>query len=162
MDQTEHTPTIAFIKARWHSDIVDQCEAGFRARAREFGWPDGNVQAFEMPGAYDIPLFARKLAASGRYDALVASAFVVDGGIYHHEFVSAAVVDGLMQVQLETGIPVLSAVLTPHNFQETPAHIEFFTRHFVTKGQEAAEACAAIIAAHRDLEVSQAGAIAAQ
>lgn len=162
MDQTKNTPTIAFIKAGWHADIVDQCEAGFRARGHDLGWPDASVQTFQMPGAYDIPLFARKLAASGAYDAIVASAFVVDGGIYHHEYVSAAVVDGLMKVQLETGTPVLSAVLTPHNFQETPAHIAFFAQHFVTKGHEAADACAAIIAAHRDLDRVDHGRIAAE
>jgi len=162
MDQKENTPKIAFIKARWHAGIVDQCEAGFRARGMDFGWSAGAVDTFEMPGAYDIPLLARKLAQSGKYDAIVASAFVVDGGIYHHEFVSAAVVDGLMAVQLETGTPVLSAVLTPHNFQETPAHIAFFTEHFVIKGQEAAEACAAIIAAHRRVDAEQGRRIAAE
>jgi 6,7-dimethyl-8-ribityllumazine synthase len=50
---------------------------------------------------------------------------VVDGGIYHHEFVSAAVVDGLMQGQMETGVPMFSVSLTPHNFQEIPELVAF-------------------------------------
>lgn len=162
MDQKENTPKIAFIKARWHADIVDRCEVGFRTRAKDFGWSDADVTTYEMPGAYDIPLLALKLAQSGNYDAIVASAFVVDGGIYHHEFVSATVVEALMKVQLETGTPVLSAVLTPHNFQESPAHIEFFTQHFVTKGHEAADACAAIVMAHRDARAAYRPKIAAE
>lgn len=162
MDQKEDTPKIAFIKARWHADIVDRCEAGFRAKAAEMGWPEAAIETFDMPGAYDIPLFAQKLAQSGKYDAIVASAFVVNGGIYHHEFVSAAVVDGLMKVQLDTGTPVLSAVLTPHNFQETPVHIAFFMDHFVTKGHEAAEACAAIVGAHRQIDHAPKARIAAE
>lgn len=66
-----------------------------------------------MTGAFEIPLHTRRLAESGSYDAIVAAGLVVDGGIYRHEFVAEAVIGGLMQVQLETGVPVISAVLTP-------------------------------------------------
>ena len=66
---------------------------------------------------------------------------MVDGGIYRHEFVAETVVNGLMKVQLDTEIPVFSVVLTPHHFQETPAHQDFFQAHFVKKGAEAARAC---------------------
>ena len=62
---------------------------------------------------------AQTLAESGRYDAVVCAALVVDGGIYRHDFVAAAVVDGLMQVGLKTSVPILSVSLTPHQFQET-------------------------------------------
>jgi 6,7-dimethyl-8-ribityllumazine synthase len=67
---------------------------------------------------------------------------VVDGGIYRHEFVAEAVITGLMQVQLETGVPVISAVLTPHHFHEHETHRKFFFDHLETKGAEAARACA--------------------
>jgi 6,7-dimethyl-8-ribityllumazine synthase len=65
---------------------------------------------------------------------------VVDGGIYRHEFVAAAVVDGLMRAGLDTGVPVLSVSLTPHRYQETDHHREIFRAHFVEKGREAARA----------------------
>ena len=79
-------------------------------------------------------------ALSGTYAAIVAAGLVVDGGIYRHEFVATAVISGLMNVQLETGVPLFSAVLTPQDFlgQGQP---EFFKAHFVTKGIEAAQAC---------------------
>lgn len=126
---------IAFIKAQWHADIVDQALVGFMDNIQHH-----QVQVFDVPGAFEMPLLAQKLANSGDYTAVVAAAFVVNGGIYHHEFVSQAVVDGLMRVQLDTGIPVFSVSLTPHNFQETPELITFFRDHFVKKGAEAAHA----------------------
>jgi len=137
---------IAFIKAQWHAQIVDQSFEGFK---QEIG--DAAVDVFNVPGAFEMPLLAKKLAQTGKYDAIVAAAFVVDGGIYHHEFVSAAVVDGLMQGQMETGVPMFSVSLTPHNFQETPDLISFFTAHFVKKGQEAANAVKQTLAVYEKL-----------
>jgi 6,7-dimethyl-8-ribityllumazine synthase len=86
------------------------------------------------------------LAKTGRYAAIVAAGLVVNGGIYRHDFVGGAVIDGLMGVQLETEVPVLSAVLTPLNFHEHQAHTDFFREHFVLKGAEVAAACTATIA----------------
>ena len=94
-----------------------------------------------MTGAFEIPLHAKRLAESGRYAAIVASGLVVDGGIYRHEFVAEAVIDGLMRVQLDTGVPVFSAPLTPHHFHEHADHQRFFHDHFQVKGREVAKAC---------------------
>jgi 6,7-dimethyl-8-ribityllumazine synthase len=125
----------AFIKANWHARIVNQALAGFCDII-----PQEQVDVFDVPGAFEMPLLAKKLAASGRYAAVAAAAFVVDGGIYRHEFVAQAVVSGLMQAGLETGVPVLSVSLTPHQYQETDHHNRIFEAHFVQKGREAAEA----------------------
>jgi len=129
----------AFIKASWHSDIVDQSLVGFKEVIQQ-----SQIDVFDVPGAFEIPLLARELAQSGDYTAVIGAAFVVDGGIYRHEFVSSAVVDGLMRAQMDAGVSVLSVVLTPHNFQETEAHIAFFKEHFVEKGREAARAALAV------------------
>ncbi len=71
----------------------------------------------------------------------------MDGGLYRHEFVASAVIDGLMTAQLDTGIPIFSAVLTPHDFL-SDGQAEFFTEHFVLKGAEAAQACATTLAGY--------------
>ncbi len=139
---------IAFIKAQWHKDIVDRCYDGFNEKFDGHG----DIDVFDVPGAYEIPLLAKRLAGSGKYDAVVAAAFVVDGGIYRHEFVADAVVSGMMQVALECEVPVLSAVLTPHHFQGSKEHHDFFYNHFVIKGEEAAEACLSIVSTHRSVE----------
>ena len=70
---------------------------------------------------------------------------MIDGGIYRHEFVAATVVDALMRVQLDTDVPVFSAVLTPHHFHDHEEHREYFTRHFEVKGTELASAIAATL-----------------
>lgn len=139
MTDTYKTTRIAFIKARWHADIVDRAHEGFMAAATQL-LPGATIDAFDVPGAFEMPLLAKKLGQSGRYDAVVAAAFVVDGGIYRHDFVAAAVVDGLMAAQMETGVPVFSVSLTPHNFQPVEALTTFFRNHFVKKGEEAAHA----------------------
>ena len=133
---------IAFVQSCWHRDIVDQARESFLKNIAVHGVNRKQVDCYEVPGAFEIPLHAKLLAESGQYAAIVAAGFVVNGGIYRHEFVAASVIDALMSVQLETRVPVLSAVLTPQNFHEHDEHREFFKAHFVTKGAEAAEACA--------------------
>lgn len=133
----------AFIKANWHADIVGRAHEGFCSRIAEIA-PEAEVDAFDVPGAFELPLLAQRLATTGRYDAIVAAALVVDGGVYRHDFVAQAVVSGLMDVQLKTNVPVLSASLTPHHFQPTEDHLAFFGEHFVKKGREAADAALAV------------------
>jgi 6,7-dimethyl-8-ribityllumazine synthase len=94
------------------------------------------------------------VASSGDYSAVVAAGLVVDGGIYRHEFVADAVINGLMQVQLDTGVPVISAVLTPHHFHEHDVHRDFFAEHLEVKGREAARACAHTVEALGRLTVA--------
>lgn len=125
----------AFIKANWHADIVDQALKGFCELI-----PADQVDVFDVPGAFEMPLLAKTLAESKKYDAVVCAALVVDGGIYRHDFVAQAVVDGLMRAGLDTGVPVLSVSLTPHHFQETDHHIGIYREHFIQKGREAAQA----------------------
>lgn len=135
MNKAQTLPRFAFIKASWHASITSRALEGFTQRI-----PAAQVDVFDVPGAFEMPLLARDLAASGRYAAVAAAALVVDGGIYRHEFVAQAVVDGLMRAGLETGVPVLSVSLTPHQFHETEHHMAIFAEHFVQKGREAAEA----------------------
>lgn len=132
-------PRFAFIKAQWHADIVDRSLDGFVETI-----PIAQVDVFDVPGAFELPLMAQKLAATSRYDAVVCAAFVVDGGIYRHDFVASAVVDGLMRAGLDTGVPVLSVSLTPHHYQETDHHNAIYRAHFVEKGREAAKAALGI------------------
>jgi 6,7-dimethyl-8-ribityllumazine synthase len=76
---------------------------------------------------------------------------VVDGGIYRHDFVAQSVVDGLMRVGLDTGVPVLSVSLTPHQYQETDHHNAIYQAHFVDKGREAAQAALRIAKSRQKL-----------
>jgi 6,7-dimethyl-8-ribityllumazine synthase len=139
----------AFVKARWHADIVDRAYDGFTETI-----PATAVDVFDVPGAFEMPLMARDLAATGRYGAVICAALVVDGGIYRHDFVASAVVDGLMRAGLETGVPVLSVSLTPHHFQDTGHHTAIYRDHFVIKGREAAAAALGILETRRALRAA--------
>jgi len=104
----------AFIKASWHSDIVNKAFEGFCSII-----PSDQIDVFEVPGAFEMPLVADDLAATGKYSAIAAAAFVVDGGIYRHD--------------------------TPHQYQETDHHNEIYQKHFIEKGKEAAHAALKIV-----------------
>jgi 6,7-dimethyl-8-ribityllumazine synthase len=136
---------IAYVQAAWHTDITDPCKQAFLDELARHGHRADEVELFSAPGSLELPLMAKKLAKTGRYAAVCASGFVVDGGIYRHEFVAQAVLHGIVQTALETEVPILSAVLTPHHFHEHAVHQEFFRAHMVTKGRELATACLAII-----------------
>jgi 6,7-dimethyl-8-ribityllumazine synthase len=150
----EQQGRIAFVQSLWHREIVDECRDSFLAEAQARGVAADRVDLFEVTGAFEIPLHAKRLAESGRYEAIVASGLVVDGGIYRHEFVAEAVIDGLMRVQLDTGVPVFSAVLTPHHFHEHGDHERFFHDHFQVKGREVAKACTETVEALDRLPVA--------
>src|ERR1700710_852173 len=131
---------VAFVQSAWHREVVEECRIAFldEIAARHIT----NVDLFEVPGSFEIPLHAQILDKTRRYTALVAAGLVVDGGIYRHEFVADTVIKALMDVQLRTEVPVFSAVLTPQQFHESAVHLDFFRKHFVVKGIEVAEACA--------------------
>jgi 6,7-dimethyl-8-ribityllumazine synthase len=145
------TARVAFIQSCWHRDIVDRSRTAFLRCIPRHGIARNQVDCFEVPGAFEIPLHAKLLAKTGRYAAVVAAGFVVDGGIYRHDFVASSVIDALMRVQLETEVPMISVVLTPQSFHEHDQHKKFFSEHFVVKGEEAAHACAAAISGIRQL-----------
>jgi 6,7-dimethyl-8-ribityllumazine synthase len=140
-DAAARSLKVAVIAASWHQDIVS---ASTNSIQHEFGrrsYPPDCLELHRVPGAFEIPLYAMRLARTRRYDAIIACGLVVNGGIYRHEFVAAAVIDGLMRVQLDTDVPTFSAVLTPRDFHGHEEHQSFFKAHFVKKGIEVAQAC---------------------
>tara|TARA_B110000093_G_C12814253_1_gene344122 strand:- start:91 stop:600 length:510 start_codon:yes stop_codon:yes gene_type:complete len=133
---------IVFIQAAWHSDIVDQSRLSFIRECEDLGIDESSIDYLEVPGSLELPLQAKLLAKTGRYAIIIAAGLIVDGGIYRHDFVASTVLDALMKIQIDLEVPILSLVLTPHHFQETLAHENFFFEHFKLKGSEAAKACA--------------------
>jgi 6,7-dimethyl-8-ribityllumazine synthase len=148
MNQISINPNwrVAIVSASWHADIVDNAGKAAHDSLLAQGVSPSQIQHFEVPGAFEIPFHAQRLARSRRFEAIIACALVVNGGIYRHEFVSSAVIDGLMRVQLDCDVPVFSAVLTPRDFHEHQDHHEFFRQHFIKKGDEVARACLTTLA----------------
>jgi 6,7-dimethyl-8-ribityllumazine synthase len=128
---------VAFVQSAWHRDVVAQCRLAFLAEIEARHIARAQVDVFEVPGAFEIPLHVQLLARTRRYTAIVAAGLVIDD-----EYIAETVIKALMDVQLRTEVPVFSAVVTPRQFHETTAHFDFFRTHFAAKGVEVAEACA--------------------
>jgi len=141
----------AFVEASWHADIVQRSRDAFFAEMARAGFGADAIDVFDVAGAFEIPLHVQRLAQSGRYAAVVGSALVVDGGVYRHDFVAQSVVQALMNVQLQTGVPVICAVQAPHHFHEHVEHRKFLQQHFGAKGTEAAQAVLLTVAGLRAL-----------
>lgn len=154
--QTPSNLRVGYIEACWHYEIVERARHSFTKKIAESGITESQIDVFQVPGSLEIPLQAKLLAKSGQFDIIVACGLIVNGGIYRHEFVTTSVIDGMMQVQLETEVPVLSVVLTPLNFHETPEHQQFFFDHFVKKGEEAGNACVRTLANMQKLGATRA------
>lgn len=140
---------IAFIKAHWYANIVEKALDGFVAEMKQSG-QQAHLVTYDVPGAYEIPLLAQRLAQTGAFDAIVGAAFVVDGGMYRADFVSQAAVSGLMDAQLKTGVPMFSVILTPHSFDGSEKRTAVFLQNFLRKGAEAALAVRAVATINLD------------
>lgn len=132
---------IAIVSASWNVDIVGSCRSSIintlQSQEQEY-----DIIDVKVPGSLEIPLMAQKLIEEQNVDCVICIGFVVNGGIYRHEFVAQAVINGIINVQLKTAKPVISAVLTPINFNENnQADVDYFVNHMLTKGKEAALAC---------------------
>ncbi len=128
---------VAFVQSAWHRDVVAECREAFLTEIQARHVASAQIDVFEVPGSFEIPLHVQLLAKTRRYTAIVAAGLVVDD-----QYIAETVIKALMEVQLRTEIPVFSAVVTPEQFNETAAHIDFFRQHFAAKGTEVAQACA--------------------
>jgi len=128
---------VAFVQSAWHRDVVAECRLAFLAEIEARHIARAQIDVFEVPGSFEIPLHVQLLAKTRRYTAIIAAGLVIDD-----EYIAETVIKALMEVQLRTEVPVFSAVVTPQQFHETAAHFDFFRKHFANKGIEVAEACA--------------------
>ena len=102
----------AIVVARFNAAITAALLEGAAATLAEHGVPDDHVNVVQVPGAFEIPLTAKRLAASGRYEAIIALGAVVRGGTPHFEYVAGECARGLSRVALDENVPVIFGVLT--------------------------------------------------
>ena len=122
---------IAIVMSRFNIDVCEGLLAACSAELRQHGVAPRDMLLVTVPGALEIPLAARKLAASGRFDAICALGAVIRGETYHFEVVSDQSAAGLARVQLDTAIPVANGVLTTDDEYQAEARMSH-------KGAEAA------------------------
>jgi 6,7-dimethyl-8-ribityllumazine synthase len=126
----------AIIVSRFNDFIGSKLLEGAIDELTRHGVPESNVDIVKVPGAFEIPLIAKKLAESKNYNALIALGAIIKGSTPHFDYVSAELSKGIAHVSLETGIPVAFGVLTTDNLEQA---IERAGTKSGNKGSDAAK-----------------------
>jgi 6,7-dimethyl-8-ribityllumazine synthase len=106
------------VVSQFNSLITERLQAGAIDALCRHGVREEDIVVVQVPGAFDIPLFAKKMAASGRYDALVCLGAVIKGETPHFDYISAAMTQGIKEVMLTHGLPVAFGVLTTESMEQ--------------------------------------------
>ena len=138
---------VALCIARFYEELADALEAGARDALVEAGYED--IDRFEVPGAFELPLAAKYAAESGRYVAIICLGAVIRGETDHYDYVCAEAARGISQVQLLTGVPVGFGVLTVDSIEQARARVKGGSKR--DSGAHAVEAVLASLAIKREL-----------
>jgi 6,7-dimethyl-8-ribityllumazine synthase len=133
---------VALCVARFYEELADKLEHGARAALNDAGV--GDVDSFDVPGAFELPLIASYAARSGRYEAIVCLGAVIRGETDHYDYVCGEAARGIQQVQLDTGIPCAFGVLTVDTMAQALERVS--GGHKRDTGRAAAEAALAALA----------------
>ena len=142
---SDASPRVALCVARFYEDLADRLEQGARAALADAGVTD--VDRFEVPGAFELPLIASYAARCGRYGAVVCLGAVIRGETDHYEYVCGEAARGIQQVQLDTGVPCGFGVLTVDTLAQALDRVTGGTKR--DTGRHAAEAALASLEVKR-------------
>jgi 6,7-dimethyl-8-ribityllumazine synthase len=117
-DFSANTAKFTLVVGRFNSAIVDNLCAGAIDTLRRQGVPEANITVVRVPGAYEMPLAAKRVAAKGGTDAIIALGAVIRGGTPHFEFVAGECSSGLSRVSLDHEIPIAFGVLTTDTIEQ--------------------------------------------
>lgn len=109
---------LALIVSRFNESVTTRLLQGARRALAEHGVHEEDIDLVWVPGAFEIPFAARRLAESRRYDALVCLGAVIRGQTAHFDFIAAEAARGIAQVGLDTGVPTAFGVITPDNLKQ--------------------------------------------
>lgn len=132
---------VAIVASHFNDFIVDRLVAGARLTLSEYGIDEARISLLQVPGAFELPLAAREIAASGEFDAVIALGTVIRGETAHFDFVCTECAAGLMRVSLDYGLPLGFGVLTVDTEQQALAR----AGDSDNKGSEAAQAALEMI-----------------
>jgi len=128
---------VGIVVARFNELLGSRLLSGANDALIRHGVAATDIDVAWVPGAFEIPLIAEKLAASGRYDAVIALGVVIRGGTPHFEYIAAEVSKGIAKVSLDTGLPVIFGVITADTIEQA---VERAGTKAGNKGWEAANA----------------------
>ncbi len=134
-----HDLKFAVVSTRWNHLIVDRLVEGAELAFVQHGGKTEHLDHYLVPGSYEVPLVARKLAESGKYDAVVCLGAVIKGDTDHYDFVAGGVANGILNTSLHTGVPVAFGVLTTDTVEQA------LNRAGIKAGNKGGEAVLAMI-----------------
>ena len=135
---------IALVVSQFNSEVTGGLELGARNYLKECEIDVASADIFQAPGAFEIPLLAKALARSGRYDGIVCLGCVIKGDTAHFEFISLGATMGLMQATLQTEVPITFGIITTYTDEQAITRSRDDAHN---KGREAAAACVASLEA---------------
>lgn len=130
---------LALMNTRWNHFIVDRLVEGALGAFVQHGGRAENLTLVTAPGAFELPLIAKKLAQSGRYDGVVCLGAVIRGATDHYDFVAGNAASGLARVSLDTSVPVAFGILTTDTIEQA------IERAGTKAGNKGAEALLAVV-----------------
>jgi len=140
---------VAIVVARFNEFITSKLLGGALDTLSRHGVKEEDIAVAWVPGAFEIPLIAGKLAESGKYDAVIALGAVIRGSTSHYDLVCNEAAKGIAQVQMKTGVPVLFGIITTENIEQA---IERAGSKAGNKGSECAESAIEMVNLIRRIE----------
>ncbi|NVJ59436.1 MAG: 6,7-dimethyl-8-ribityllumazine synthase [Gammaproteobacteria bacterium] len=129
----------AILVARWNSFVVESLLQGAIDTLKRHGVDEKNIEIFRVPGAFEMPIAAKRIAAKKQHDAIIALGAVIRGGTPHFEYVAGECTKGLAQVSLDADVPLAFGVLTVDSIEQA------IERSGTKAGNKGAEAAATAI-----------------
>lgn len=140
---------LALIVSSYHAFVTDRLEAGARARAREAGVAESDILTFHVPGAYELPQAAQRVAETGEWHAVVCLGCLIKGETAHFDYIAQAAAQGITRAAQATGVPIAFGVLTTNTAEEALARAGDGPSN---KGREAAEAALSMAALYASID----------
>ena len=103
---------VAFVQSSWHRDVVEECRIAFLEEIEARHISRAQVDLFEVPGSFEIPLLALRLAQSRKFDAIICLGTIIRGQTPHFDYIASEVAHGISHAALTTGIPVVFGIVT--------------------------------------------------
>ena len=141
--------SVALVVSEYHASITDGLETGARGALAEAGWSDDAVETFLVPGAFELPQAALKVAESHRFAAVICLGCLIRGETPHFDYIAQAVAHGIMRAAQETGVPMTFGILTTNTADEAMARSADGPAN---KGREAATAAVEMAELYHRLE----------
>lgn len=146
--------SFALVVARWNGEITENLLHGALRALKRHGVQNNDIQVYRVPGAFELPLAAKKVAEAGRFSAVITLGCVIRGGTPHFEYVCAETSRGIGEVALLTGIPIAFGLLTTDDLKQAEDRSGDNPEN---KGEEAALTALEMVSLFKQMESGTAG-----